>query len=131
MKALIYLTIFVLSEIWLSSCRTQHVPVETIKTEIKYRDRWLRDSTYVHDSIYIREKGDTIFIERWHTKYKDRLLRDTTYVEKTDSIQVPYPVERKLSWWESVKIEIGGIAVGVIIVLLLIMIWLIYKNRHK
>ena len=131
MKAFTYLTILLLSAIWLTSCRTQHIPVETVKTKTEYRDRWLRDSIHVHDSIFMWMKGDTVFRDRWHTEYRDRLLRDTTYIEKTDSIQVPYPVERKLSWWESVKIETGGIAVGGIIVLLLIIVWLVYKNRHK
>ena len=132
MRALIYLTIFVLSGIWFSSCRSiQYVPVETIKEKIEYRDRLQRDSVHILDSIFMWSKGDTVFKDRWRIEYRDRLLRDTTYIEKTDSIQIPYPVERKLSWWESVKIETGGIAVGAIIVLLLIIVWLVYKNRHK
>ena len=121
-----------LSVIWFSSCRSiQYVPMETVKEKIEYRDRLQRDSIHVFDSIFMWSKGDTVFKDRWRIEYRDRLMRDTTYIEKTDSIQVPYPVEHKLSWWESVKIEIGGIAVGAIIVLLLIIVWLVYKNRHK
>lgn len=109
----------------------KYVPVESVKTEIEYRDRWQRDSIHVHDSIVIQSKGDTIFRDRWHTEYKDRLLRDTTYIYRTDSVQVPYPVERDLTWWQNVKQETVGIAIGVIIALCLIIVWLVYKNRKK
>ena len=131
MKTLIHLIILLTSAVCLCSCRTQHVPVESVKTEIEYRDRWQRDSTHVHDSIHVREKGDTVFIDRWHTEYKDRLVHDTVYIEKTDSVQVPYPVEKALTRWQSVKQEVGGIAIGVIIALCLVIIWLIRKKRKR
>ena len=74
----------------LSGCKTKtvYVPVETVKTE--YRDTWLRDSVYLHDSILVKMKGDTVFLEKYKTIYKNRLVRDSVFV--TDSIQVPYPV---------------------------------------
>lgn len=131
MKALIYLIILLTSAVCLCSCRTKYVPVESVRTEIEYRDRWQRDSIHVHDSIHVREKGDTVFVDRWHTEYKDRNVRDTVYIEKTDSVQVPYPVEKALTRWQSVKQEIGGIAIGVIIALCLVIIWLIRKKRKK
>ena len=115
----------------LCSCgSTKYVPVETVKTEIKYKDRLQRDSIHVHDSIYVRANGDTIFVDRWHTEYKDRLLRDTVYIHQTDSVQVPYPVEKKLSRWQSIKLEFGEWAIGAIVVLCFFVIWLI-KSRKK
>lgn len=131
MKQLIYLTILLTSAIWLTSCKTKYVPVESVRTEIEYRDRWQRDSIHVRDSIIVRDKGDTVFYDRWHTEYKDRLLRDTTYIYRTDSIQVPYPVEKKLTWWQSIKQEIGGIAIGGIIVMLFVILWLVYKKWKR
>lgn len=131
MKALTYLTILLMTAIWLCSCRTKYVPVESVRTEIEYQNRWQRDSIHVHDSIVIQSKGDTVFHDRWHTLYKDRFVHDTTYIYKTDSIQVPYLVERNLTWWQKVKQETGGIAIGVIIVLCFIIIYLIWKNRKK
>lgn len=132
MRRLVYFLIILLTlAIWLSSCRTKYVPIESVQTEIEYRDRWQRDSIHVHDSIVIQSNGDTIFRDRWHTLYKDRLLRDTTYIYRTDSIQVPYPIERELTWWQSVKQETGGIAIGVMIALCFIIIYLIWKNRNK
>lgn len=128
MRAITYIILFI-TVVLCSSCRTQYIPVESIVTRTEYKDRVQRDSVHVHDSIYIREKDDTVFIDRWHTEYKDRLLRDTTCINKTDSIQIPYPVERKLSRWESFKLQIGEIAIGVIIGLLLIVAWMIRRNK--
>lgn len=128
MRAITYIILFIIVVLY-SSCRTQYIPVESIVTRTEYKDRVQRDSVHVHDSIYIREKDDTVFIDRWHTEYKDRLLRDTTCINKTDSIQIPYPVERKLSRWESFKLQVGEIAIGVIIGLLLIVAWMIRRNK--
>lgn len=121
------------SFMFLCSCaHVKYVPVETIKKEVEYRDRLLRDSIYVHDSIYVREKGDTVFVNMWHTLYKDRLLRDTIYVNLTDTIKVPLPVEKELSKWEAFKIEIGGWAFGIAIGgILFIIVWLVYKKRRR
>lgn len=129
MKILIYITMFLASGIWLSSCRTQYIPIETINTEVKYRDRLQRDSVHVHDSIYIRDNGDTVFVDRWHTVYKDRFLRDTSYVYITDSIQVPYPVEKELNRWQSLKMELGGWAFGIAIAFILMVVGCIIYRR--
>ena len=131
MKWLINFIILLTSAIWLCSCRTKYVPVESVRTEVEYRNRWQRDSIHVHDSIVIQSKGDTVFRDRWHTEYKDKWLRDTVRIEKADSIQVPYLVEKKLTWWQSVKQETGGIAIGAIIMLCFIIVLLLYKMRKK
>lgn len=132
MKRLVYIIILLTLAIWSTSCRsTKYVPVETVKTEIEYRDRLQRDSTHVHDSIFMYIKGDTVFRDRWHTEYKDRLLLDTTYIERTDSIQVPYPVEKKLSKWQAMKMELGGWAFGIIAFGLAAFGWLMVRDRKK
>ena len=115
-----------------SSCRSiQYVPLETIHNQVEYRDRSQRDSIHVYDSIFMFQKGDTIFRDRWHTEYKDRIIRDTAYINKTDSVQVPYPIEKQLSRWQSIKIELGGWAFGIIIAFsLIIVIWLV-RSRKK
>ena len=98
-----------------SGCTTtKYVPVETIKTDTVYRSRIERDSVYLHDSVYVKEwrKGDTVFRDRdrWHTKYVEREVHDTLYQSRVDSIAVPYPVEKELSWWAKKKIEFGELA---------------------
>lgn len=132
MKALIYITIFLMSGIWLSSCRTQYVPVETVRTEYKTRDSIRVDSVYQQDSVYVLVKGDTIYQYRYKYLYKYQYLNRTDTVIKVDSVQVPYPVERKLSRWQSIKMELGGWAFGIIIVMALIIGgWLVYRLRKK
>ena len=115
----------------ITSCRSvQYVPVESVRTEIEYRDRLQRDSIHVHDSIHIRDKGDTVFVNRWHTVYKDKQLRETIYIENTDSVQVPYSVEKQLSRWQSIKMVVGGWAFGIIIALVLIITgWFAYRLK--
>lgn len=49
---------------------------------------------------------------------------------KSDSIPVPYPVERKLTKWEQTKMDFGGFAIGAIIAVVCIaVVWLIKKFR--
>ena len=114
------------------SCRSiQYVPVESVRTEIRYKDRQQRDSIHIRDSIFMFQKGDTIFKDRWHTEYKDKLVMDTAFIYKNDSIPVPYPVEKQLSKWQQFKMDVGDIAIGGIIVLLIILGWLFYRSKNK
>ncbi len=49
---------------------------------------------------------------------------------KSDSVPVPYPVERELTKWEQTKMDFGGAAIGATVVVLCIaVIWLIKKFR--
>ena len=51
-------------------------------------DRTQKDSIFVHDSVYVRIRADTVYLEKWHTRWRDR---ETI---KTDTVQV-----------ESVRVE--------------------------
>lgn len=105
------------------SCRTiQYVPVGTVKTETEYVDRWRRDSVHVRDSVFVLVKGDTVYIDKYKTIYKDRIFRDTTYIERIDTTRIPYPVEKQLTRWQSVKMEAGGFALGGMAIILLLLI---------
>lgn len=81
--------------------------VERIKTEYVYKDRVVRDSLYVRDSIHIKQyvKGDTVYVDkyvdRWH--WRDREVHDTLVQVQTDSI--PYPVPAELSKAQQRKID--------------------------
>ena len=112
-----------------SSCRSiKYVPVETIRTDSLYLTVHERDSVHIHDSVYVREHGDTVFVNKWHTVYRDRTIRDTTYIERDKEVQVPYPVEKELTWWQKAKIEFGEFLVGIIFVLSIVVVWLIKKK---
>lgn len=117
----------------LASCTsTKYVPVETVRTEYRTRDSIRYDSIYQRDSVYLMFKGDTVYKYKEKYLYKYLFLNKTDTVIKTDSIQVPYPVEKQLSKWQAIKIELGGWAFGIIIAFALIIVgWLIYRWRKK
>ena len=117
----------------LSGCSTiKYVPVETVRTDTLYQKVVQRDSIHVHDSVTIREKGDTVMIEHWRTQWRDRLLRDTVYRSRIDTIQVPYPVERKLTKWQSFCIDYGKLTLGASVLLVIfIVIWLVRRFRKR
>ena len=53
-----------------------------------------RDSIYLHDSIFVRIRADTVYLEKWHTRYRDRLVTKTDTVTNevicTETVQVRY-----------------------------------------
>lgn len=132
-------TIFTRSGKWLCiillmpaicSCRSvKYVPVETVKTDSIYIKQMQRDSIYQHDSIYIREKGDTVWMEKYRYIYRDKVVRDTMYVNSTDTIREPYPVEKELTRWQSMKLELGGWAFGILLAVVLIIAGRFVYNR--
>ncbi|WP_234367677.1 hypothetical protein [Parabacteroides pacaensis] len=80
----------------------------------------------------MREKGDTVFIDRWRYLYKDRLVTDTLLVN--DTIRVPYPVEKELTRWQKTKMDVGGWAIGMLSGIALlgigyVVVWLIRKKK--
>ena len=68
---------------------------------------------------------------------KVRTQQDTIYlpskeVTVTKEVKVPYPVEKELTRWQQMKLELGGWAFGIIITAALIIVgWLIYRSRKK
>ena len=110
MRHIVFLLLF-LSGLAATSCtRHVYVPVETTKSDTVYLNRVQLDSIYMRDSVFVEKSGDTIreFQYKYIYRFKDRI--DTLYISKTDSIQVPYPVEvvkyktPQWCWW-----TLGGI----------------------
>lgn len=110
MRHIVFLLLF-LAVLAATSCtRHVYVPVETTKSDTVYLNRVQLDSIYMRDSVFIEKSGDTIreFQYKYIYRFKDRT--DTLYISRTDSIQVPYPVEvvkyktPQWCWW-----ALGGI----------------------
>ena len=117
----------------LGSCKSvEYVPVIEHHTDTLIQTNIQRDSIYVHDSISVTQKGDTISIDRWHTKYIEKQVHDTLYISKTDSVPAPYPVEvikevpAELTMWELLKMKAGGIAI--LFCIFAFLFW-IYKSK--
>lgn len=94
---------------------TQYVPTEV--TKIEYKNKEIVDSIYIRDSILIREKSDTVFLEKYRFVFKDKVLKDT--IVRIDSIPVIHTVEKivevnKLKKWQIILMVLGGVLLGII-----------------
>jgi len=116
----------------LGGCHSvKYVPVETVRKDSVYINKFIVDSIYRCDSVYLETKGDTVFKTAYRYKYRYKMLRDTVIRSRTDTVSIPYPVEKELSRWEKIKLDIGGVAIGVILCLsiaLIIVIWIRRSN---
>lgn len=121
----------------LSGCsRTVYVPVEKVRTDTVFRSAASVDTTYLRDSIHveIHARADTVFVTKYkeHVRWRDRVMTDTVYATRTDSVAVPYPVERKMSRWEQARLDFGGAAIiAVLAVVVFFFGKLAYKARRR
>lgn len=114
MKILLFISLIIL---FLTGCKskTVYIPVESIKME--YRERLQRDSIHLYDSVFVREKGDTIWMEKYKYLYRDRLKVDT--IRRDSIVQIPYPVievkeTNKFHTWQIILMVLGGVFIGFI-----------------
>ena len=120
----------------LTGCRSvKYIPVT------EYRDRYVSktdsfiktDSVYLHDSITVFAKGETVYISK--TRFKDRLKY--IYNAKTDTIAVhdsiPYPVkvevEKRQSALNKVFTWLGKMA-GILFVVFAVLIVYNLVRKH-
>ena len=117
----------------LCGCKqVQYVPVETVRLDSIYLTQTLRDSIVRYDSVYVRDKGDTLYVERWKYLYRDKVRVDTMVSVRVDTLAVPYPVEKRLTRWERVKMEAGGYAIVAGCAAVLVVVgWMVYRIRRK
>ena len=104
----LFLLLFLTTIISCTTTKIVEVPVETIKTE--YIEQVKYDSIYSKDSIYIMQKGDTIYNNKVQYLYKYKYLRDTINI--TDTIPKIITVEKvqyinQLYTWQKFLIVIG------------------------
>lgn len=134
-KRLLYLIIPYIILSSLAGCKSvQYVPMETVRTDSIYVDRYQRDSIYQRDSVFVNRwtAGDTIYQDKvvWKYVYRDKVKYDTVAILRSDTINVPYPVECKLSKWEQLKLNVGGWAISIIIIIVLIIMgFMVYKLK--
>ena len=109
----LFLLLFLTTIISCTTTKIVEVPIETIKTE--YIEQVKYDSIYSKDSIYIIQKGDTIYNNKVQYLYKYKYLRDTINI--TDTIPKIVTVKdtqyiNQLYAWQKILIVIG---IGVIL----------------
>ena len=120
MKKLIFIMLAILM---LSACRTStkivEVPVEVVKKEYIHDTKI--DSIYIRDSVDRWQKGDTLYITKWHTKFKYINKVDTLI--KTDSIPKIVLVEKEVEvnhiyWYQKLLMWLGGITIVLLIIVI-------------
>ena len=120
MKKLVFIILIILM---LPACKTTtkivEVPVEVIKKEYIHDTKI--DSVYIRDSVDRWQKGDTLYITKWHTKFKYINKVDTLI--KTDSIPKIVSVEKKVEvnhiyWYQKLLMWLGGITIVLLIIVI-------------
>ena len=112
----------------LPSCKTVDCIHEVIYKD-SIRTEYIHDSIYRYerDSIYIHQKADTVWLEKYITRYKDvlKVERDTVWRDNTQTIVKEVEVEKPiapfvkwLAWW-------GAAA------LLILLLWVVLKIYRK
>lgn len=89
------------------SCRTVAPCIPETITLDSVRVEYKLDSVYLYerDSIFVHEKRDTVFVERWKTRYKDvmKIQRDTVIDTKTEvqvqRVEVTPRFAKFCYWW--------------------------------
>lgn len=113
----------------LTGCRSvETVRVPEVHSDTVIQTRWRTDSVVMRDSVVITESGEGRVerIVQWRERL--RTVTDTTYICRTDSVAVPYPVEKKLTKWEQAKVDYGGIALIAVAILFAFLVWLARRN---
>ena len=142
MKALLYIALTACVALCIGSCtRTLYVPVESehVTTDTVRSVQLRVDSVWLRDSIVTLQRGDTVWIERYRDRYRYLLTTDTLWQTHTDSVvkREPYPVEvvkevpRQLSWWQSIRLWIGNVSLGVILLVLGFGAWRFYRRLRR
>lgn len=137
-----------------ASCRTRtvYVPVETkVLDSIVYHDTTFqeklipyKDSVSTRDTVSFLHNPYAYSYASWNKGILNHSLgiypqstvtvKIPYFIEKIRRIEVPkpYPVERKLSWWERFKINYGGASMMLnIACVALAVLWLAIRIKKK
>ena len=106
--------LYILFAFALSSCKTVAPCIPETITRDSVRVEYKLDSVYLYerDSIFVHEKRDTVFVERWKTRYKDvlKIQRDTVIDTKTEVqvVKEKYipPFAKFTMWWFCITVLI-------------------------
>lgn len=89
----------------LQSCSPRIIEHYSTVRDTTYITQHLRDSIFERDSIYVREKADTVYqyVEKWRTRYLQKT--DTIYqaVHDTTTVTTTIEVPRRKGWLDKTK----------------------------
>ena len=140
------------------SGRTEHIKADTthlvrlidlLREQVRSKDRAIDSLMQSYrELLVLNDNGDTLRHDRERVVYRSshrekelerllesksdlvRELRQQLEHAKSDSIPVPYPVEKQLTRWEKTKMDFGGFALGGLAIgLSIVVLWLIRKFK--
>jgi len=106
-----YFILFLVIVSVLASCK----PIKQIEYRDVYKNKLIHDSTFVYkfDSVYIHQKGDTVWVEKFKTLFRDKFLNKTDTVFDTKFkdriIEKKLYYEKKQPWYNIIFIWLGRI----------------------
>ncbi|MGM9760233.1 MAG: hypothetical protein ACI30I_09010 [Parabacteroides sp.] len=89
--------------------RVQYIPVQTVMKDSIRLVHVNVDTVIYKDSIFIDRSRDTVYKYVEKVRYEYIFRTDTCSIIETDTVRVPYPVERQLGKWETVRMELGTV----------------------
>ena len=124
------LVTFALLSVLVTSCGAARKQIETIYLrDTTYISKVQVDSVFRRDSVFVKEKNDTIYIYKEKVRDRYRLLRDTVYRHKVDSVYIDrvreVKVEKELTAWQKFRLR------GFWTLLAAIACWIVWKNKTR
>ena len=106
-----------------TSCSPRIIENIRYQRDTTYVQQVKVDSVYRRDSVFVREKGDTVIIYKERIRDRYVFRHDTLRLVKVDSVTVErvkeVKVEKPLSSWKAAKIEAFWWLVSAVLLLLL------------
>lgn len=153
-RCYLYLVLALIACMLLCSCKTKYIPVETIrevyinntdtfiqhdttKTEINtiLREARPEDSAMIANLGIRLQNNERLLIlmqNQLKEASKEKYIHKIDTFIKTDSVDIPYPVERTLSKWEQIKMDYGSFALGgTLIAVILLILQLVRWIRRR
>ena len=153
----IVVAVFLFIAVLFYGCKTiEYVPIEVVKTEVVHQTDTVEKKVETNketntiiregrpeDSVLLAKLGIKLSANERLLILQQQLISDITNKLKevhakdsvrSDTVQVPVPVERKLNKWEQFKMDYGAVAFGgtlvaVILAAILIVLWI--KKRFR
>jgi hypothetical protein len=147
---LYYIVLFIIAVCFCGCKSVQYVPVEASHTE----HHWHTDSIIQKDSV-VKESMTTVMqldsaqmakygiqlknaerawlVKSWGLERQIEQLQKMLAIRDTvrDTIQVPYPFEKKLSKWQQTKVDWGGWAMLGVLVVIILFLFIIPRWKGK
>lgn len=152
-----YLIAVLIAIVWLCSCKTKYVPVETVRTErvevhdtVEIANSTARSDSTTTETKTLLQKVDSAYLallgivnapkEAWLLQTSTTTKQKTTEQEyhqdkrrqssdsvRTEVIEVPYPVERELNKWEQFCLDYGKVMVGCTVVMVVLLLFIVVR----